>query len=143
MKFFTLIDESQVKHKILVVTLSEKEMGMVSGQCAKCIPSIATSSLIQLGHPYLIVDFGGPDAFKTAIQLDAVSEDGHKIGSELALGDVLTVILTSKPDAVTKSKDKVYMNVPLTDVLAFSILYTADMAANYQFYTMYKHPKSE
>ncbi len=54
--------------------------------------------------------------------LDKASEDGHKIGDELAVGDVLTVILTSKLKAVRISKDKVYMNVPLEEILAlFSV----------------------
>jgi hypothetical protein len=68
---------------------------------------------------------------------------GHKIGNELAVGDVLTVILTSKLKAVRISKDKVYMNVPLEEVLAFSFLYTADMAENYALFNMYKQPKGE
>ena len=56
--------------KFLSLPLSDTEMNEVSGQCAKCMPSISISSLIQLGHPYVIVDFGGADAWKTAIALD-------------------------------------------------------------------------
>ena len=141
MQFFTVTDQSNMKHKVLVLPLSETEMNEVSGQCAKCMPSISISSLVQMGHPYVIIDFGGGDAWKTAIALDEVSEDGHKIGDELAMGDILTVILTSKAKAVNISKDKVYMNVPLEDVLAFSFLYTADIAENYALYKMYKNPK--
>jgi len=97
-----------------------------------------------LGHPYVIVDFGGADAWKTAIALDEVSQDGHKIGDELALGDVLTVILTSKSIAANISKNKVFMDVPLEEVLVFSFLYTADMAQNYTIYSMYKQqPKAQ
>lgn len=141
MQFFTLKDESNIKHKVLLLPLSDTEMNEVSGQCAKCMPSIAISSLIQLGHPYVIVDFGGADAWKTAIALDEVSEDGHKVGDELAMGDVLTVILTSKSKAANISKDKVYMKVPLEEVLVFSFLYTADMAQNYAVYKMYQQSK--
>jgi hypothetical protein len=35
------------------------------------------------------------------------------------------------------------MNVPLEEVLAFSFLYTADMAENYALFKMYKQPKGE
>ena len=108
---------------------------------AKCMPSISISSLVQNGHPYVIVDFGAGGAWKTAIALDEASEDGHKVGDELAIGDVLTVILTSKSKAVNISKEKVYMNVPLEEVLAFSFLYTADMAENYALFKMYQAAK--
>ena len=142
MQFFTVTDESEVKHKILLMPLSTTEMNEVSGQCAKCMPSIAISSLVQMGHPYVIVDFGG-DAWKTAIALDEESEDGHKIGDELAMGDTLTVILTSKAKAVKVSKEKVYVNVPLEEIIAFTFLYTADMAENYALFNMYQQPKGE
>jgi hypothetical protein len=143
MQFFTLTDESNVKHKVLIVPLNDKEMNELAGQCEKCMPSISISSLVQNGHPYVIVDFGGDGAWKTAIPLDEASEDGHKIGDELAVGDVLTVILTSEPQAVKISKDKVYMNVPLEEILAFSFLYTADIAENYALFNMYNQPKGE
>ena len=140
MNFFTVTDEDSVKHNILVLPLSETEYNDLAGQCEKCMPSLVISSLIRNGHPYVVADFGG---WKTAIPLDEASEDGHKIGDELAIGDVLTVILTSNPEAVRISRDKAYMNVPLEQVLAFSFLYTADIAENYGIYKIYKHPKSE
>jgi hypothetical protein len=143
MQFFTVTDKSDIKHKVLVLPLSETEMNEVSGQCAKCMPSISISSLVQMGHPYVIIDFGGGDAWKTAIALDEASEDGHKVGDELDVGDTLTVILTSKSKAVNVSKDKVYMNVPLEEILAFSFLYRADMPENYALFNMYKEPKAE
>ena len=143
MQFFTVTDESNIKHKVLLVPLSETEMKELAGQCTQCMPSISISSLVQSGHPYVIVDFGAGGSWKTAIALDEVSEDGDKVGDELAVGDVLTVILTSKTRAVNVSKDKVYMNVPLEEVLAFSFLYTADMAENYALFKMFKQPKGE
>jgi hypothetical protein len=143
MQFLTVTDNSNVKHKILVISLSDKEMNELVGQCEKCIPSISISALIQNGHPYVIVDFGAGGSWKTVIPLDQASEDGHKIGDELTVGDVLTVVLTAKSQAVKISKDKVYMNVPLENVLAFSFLYTADIAENYALFKMYKQPKGE
>ena len=142
MQFFTIADESKIKHKIQVIPLSDTEMNEVSGQCAKCMPSIAISSLIQLGHPYVVVDFGG-DAWKTAVALDEKSQDGHNIGDELKLGDVLTVILTSKSNAANISTEKVTMNLALEEVLVFSFLFTAEMTENYAFYKMYHQSKAE
>ena len=84
------------------------------------------------------------DTWKTAIALDEESEDGHKIGDELEIGDVLNVILTSDPQAATVlQRERVYMNVPLEAVLAFSFLYTADIAENYALFKMIKQPKGE
>ena len=117
-------------------------MTQLVGQCEKCMPSIYVSSIIQIGHPYLIVSFGG-DAWKTGIALDEESEDGHRIGDELELGDILNVILTSDAKALSASKERVYMNVPLESVLAFSVLYTADVAENYALFKMIKQPKAE
>ncbi|HLN89636.1 MAG TPA: hypothetical protein VK253_06185 [Candidatus Binatia bacterium] len=142
MKFFTVTDQSNVKHKVLVVPLSQKEMNQLSGQCEKCMPSISVSSMIQIGHPYLIVSFGG-DAWKTAIALDEESEDGHRIGDELELGDIMNVILTSDAKAINVSKGRAYLNVPLESVLAFSVIYTADIAENYALFKMIKQPKGE
>jgi hypothetical protein len=90
----------------------------------------------------LVVSFGG-DAWKTAIALDKESDDGHRVGDELEVGDVLNVILTSEPKALSVSKERVYMNVPLEAVLAFSILCTADIAENYALFKMIKQPKGE
>ena len=143
MKFFTVVDESNVQHKVLVVPLSDAEMNELMAQCKECMPSISVSSMVQRGHPYVIVDFGAGGSYKTALALDEKSEDGDKVGDELALGDLLTVILTSNAKAVKVSRDKVYMNVPLQEVLAFSFLYTAEMAENYALFKMYKQPKGE
>ena len=85
MQFFTVNDESNIKHKVLVVPLSDTEMNELAGQCKDCMPSISVSTLVQNGHPYVIVDFGVGVSWKTAVLLDKASEDGHKIGDELAL----------------------------------------------------------
>ena len=143
MQFFTVTDQLSVKHKVLVVPLNQTEMTQLVGQCRKCMPSISISSIVQMGHPYLIVDFGGSDAWKTGIALDEESEDGHRIGDELEMGDILNIILTSDAKALSASKERVYMNVPLEAVLAFSVIYTADIAENYALFNMIKQPKSE
>ena len=91
MQFFTVTDQVSIKHKILIVPLNQKEMSQLVGQCEKCMPSIAVSSIVQVGHPYVVVDFSG-GTWKTAIPLDEESEDGHKVGDELEMGDVLNVI---------------------------------------------------
>jgi hypothetical protein len=143
MQFLAVTDRSNIKHKVLVVPLSEAGMNELMAQCKECMPSISVSSMVQMGHPYVIVDFGHGGSYKTAIALDQESEDGDKVGDELAVGDILTVILTANDKALKVSKDKVYMNVSLEQILAFSFLYTADMAENYILFKMYKQPKGE
>jgi hypothetical protein len=142
MQFFTVTDQDSVKHKVLVIPLSDKEMNALVGQCEKYIPSISISSIVQIGHPYVIVDFSG-GTWKTVIALDEESLDGHRVGDELEVGDILNVILTSDAQALRVSKERVYMNVPLESVLAFSIIYTADIAENYALFNMIKQPKGE
>jgi hypothetical protein len=142
MQFFTVTDQSNIKHKVLVVPLSQTEMNQLVGKCEKCMPSISISSIIQIGHVYVIIDFGGA-TWKTAIALDEESEDGHPIGDELAVGDVLNVILTPDTQAIKVSGSKAYMNVPLESIFAISFLYTADIAENYALFKMFKLPKAE
>ncbi|MCW3998862.1 MAG: hypothetical protein NWE93_01325 [Candidatus Bathyarchaeota archaeon] len=142
MQFFTVTDQSSIKHKVLVVPLSQTEMNELAGQCQQCMPSISVSSLLQLGRPYVIIDFG-PNAWKTAIPLDEQTTDGHPVGDELEIGDILNVVLTSEKNALQPQGDKVYMNVPLEAVLAFSILYSADMAENYALFKMMHQPKAQ
>lgn len=142
MRFFTVTDQNSVVHKILVIPLNETEFTEVSGQCAKCMPSISVSSLIQMGHPYIIVDFGEA-AWKTAIPLDEVSEDGHRVGDELEIGDVLTVFLTAEKNAMKASGGKIYTNAPLEAMLAFSVLYTAEMAENYRIFKLIEQSRAE
>lgn len=142
MQFFTVTDQDSVKHKILVIPLDQTELNEVVGQCDKCMPTITISSLIQMGHAYVIIDFGA-DSWKTAIPLDQESEDGHPVGDELEIGDVLTVFLVADKNAMRISGEKVYMNVPLQATIAFSVLYTAEMAENYAVYKMVQQPKAE
>jgi hypothetical protein len=142
MRFFTVTDQSSIKHKVLIIPLNDTEFSEVVGQCQKCMPSISVSSLIQLGHPYIIVDFGDA-SWKTAIPLDKKSEEGHRVGDELEIGDVLTVFLTSDKNTMKASGDKVYMNAPIEALLAFSVLYTVEMAENYAVFNLIEQPKAE
>ena len=68
--------------------------------------------------------------------LDEESEDDHRIGHELELGEVLNIILTSDAKDLSASKERIYMNVPLEAVLAFSVIYTADIAENFALFNM-------
>ncbi len=80
---------------------------------------------------------------KTAIALDEESEDGHRIGDELELRDILKVILTVDAQALSAAKERVYMNVPIESILAFSVLYTAEISENYSLFKLIKQPKGE
>lgn len=60
---------------------------------------------------------------------------------ELDGGIVFNIILTSEPQALNASKERAYMNVPLEAVLAFNLLYTADIAETYALFKVIKQPK--
>ena len=117
-------------------------MKQLLGQCEKCIPSIYISSIIQMGHPYVVVDFSG-GTWKTAIALDEKVHDDHLIGDEIEMGDVVDVVLTSEADALMVEGGKVYLNVPIESIFSFSFLYTAEIAENYALYKMIKQPKEK
>lgn len=53
------------------------------------------------------------------------------------------MILTSDAHALSVSKERIYTNVPLESPLAFSVLYTADIAENYALFKMIKTSKGE
>jgi hypothetical protein len=140
MNFFSLTNQQGTTYKTLVIQLKQDEYDDLVGKCEQCMPTLTFSSLIRGGHVYVVADFGG---WKTAIPLDEESEDGHKVGDELGIGDILTVILTSKQEAISISEDRAYLNVPFDQIVAFSFLYTADIAQNYAIFNMHKQPKAE
>ncbi len=142
MQFFRVTDQSKIKHKLLVIQVSPMEMKQLLGQCEKCLPSIYVSSIIQIGHPYVVVDFSS-GTWKTAIALDEKVHDEHMLGDELEMGDVIDVILTSEIDALMVEGEKAYLNVPLENILSFNFLYTAEIAENYALYKMIKQPKEK
>ena len=60
---------------------------------------------------------------------------------ELDVDIVLNIILTSEPQALNASKEGAYMNVPLEAVLAFSVLYAAEISETYALFKVIKQPK--
>ncbi len=142
MQFFRVTDQSKIKHKVLAIQLSPTEMKQLLGQCEKCMPSIYVSSIIQIGHPYVVIDFSS-GTWKTAIALDEKVHSDHALGDELEIGDVVNVFLTSDKQALISDGSKAYLDVPLENVLAFSFIYTADIADNYALFKMMKQPKEK
>ncbi len=138
MLFSTFIDKSNVKHNYLVIPLSDKEFSELVGLCEKCIPSISVSALIHRGHPYVVANFDG-GAWKTAWSLDETARDREKLGDKLSVGDVITVILTAKPqDKVIKVlKEKVDFIAPLEEVLAFSFTYNKEIKELFDLHSIY------
>ena len=59
------------------------------------------------------------------------------------MGDILNIILTSYSKATSASKEGVYINVPLEAGLAFSIIFTTEIAENYALFNMTKQLKGE
>jgi hypothetical protein len=67
----------------------------------------------------------------------------HRSGDELVVGAILNVDFNAESNALRVSGEKVYMNVPVESVLAFSFLYDAEIAENYSLFRMMKQPNAE
>ncbi len=61
----------------------------------------------------------------------------------MELRDILKVILTVDAQALSAAKERVYMNVPVESILAFSVLYTTEISENYSLFKLIKQPKGE
>lgn len=136
MQFFYMLDEfTGIEHNYLILPLEKKQFERMRELCEEHIPSISCSAVIRKGHPHIAVDFGL--YFKSSIPLDEVFSSGEKLGDKLKVGDLLTVILTDRPQeqVITLTKNKASFNVPLEELLAFSFKYTEEMD---EIYTLYK-----
>lgn len=106
------------------------------------VASVSCSAMIRKGHPYVIVDYGLM-GFKSTFRLDEVFVSGERLGDKLKVGDVLTVILTAKPqdEVYTISRKKATFNASLDEIIAFSFSYTPEMEEIYAFYNLYQRIK--
>jgi hypothetical protein len=134
MQFFHLRDdESKEWHNYLVVSLSKEEFAAVQTQFKSQIPKFSAWAMILKGKPYIVFEYGG------TICLSEAFGSGETLGDKLAVGDVLTVVLTDKPQdqLFVFSERNLTVNFSLGDVIVYPFTYTKEMGQIYDFYKHY------
>lgn len=137
MQFFQTRDnDSKVWHNYLVIQVSKQGYlslkATITQSPATCWP------LIQNGKPTLVFGYGA------TINLSEEFGSGETLGDKLHVGDIVTVILTDKPQEglLTQKDTGLTINVALEEVTVYLFTYTQEMAQLYQFYTGYIHQKA-
>jgi hypothetical protein len=144
MQFFYMTDQfTGIEHTYLILPLTEKQFESMKKVSDEIIPLVTCSAMIRKGHPCIVFDYGIMGDVKSTLPLDEVFESGERLGDKFKVVDVLTVILTAKPQdkVITSSKEKVTFNVSLDEIIAFSFSYTLEMEEIYAFYNLFQRVK--
>ena len=135
MQFFHMRDdETKVWHNYLVIQVPTQEYNHLK---AKVTQSVACWPVIQNGKITLVFGFGA------TINLSEAFGSGETLGEKLHPGDIVTVILTDKPqEQLFQIKDGVpNLNFNLADVIAFPFTYTKEMEEAYDVYVSFTRIK--
>lgn len=146
MQFAHIIDEfTGIQHNYLILPLEKEQFESTKKLFEKYIPAISCSAVLRNGHPYIIIDYGFGGHFKSTIPLDETFYSGENLGDKFDIGEVVTIILTDRPQdkVITLSKKGVSFEVPLEELIAFSLTYTEEMAEIYTFYKLVQQIKSK
>lgn len=128
MQFFHMRDdENKNWHNYLIIQVPTQEYNSLK---AKITQSVACWPVIQNGKLTLVFGFGA------IINLSEAFGSGETLGEKLHSGDVVTVILTDKPqDQLFLIKDGVLsLNFNIADVIAYPFTYTKEMVETYEVY---------
>lgn len=131
MQFFQLRDsESKVWHNYLIIQVPTPEYNSLK---AKVTQSIAPWPVIQNGRPTIVFGYGA------MINLSEAFGSGETLGEKLHAGDIVTVILTDKPqDQLFQNKEgTATLNFNLSDVTIHPFTFTKEMEQTYEFYSNY------
>jgi hypothetical protein len=128
MQFFHMRDdETKTWHNYLVIEVPTHEYNHLK---AKVTQSVACWPVIQNGRITLVFGFGA------TINLNEVFGSGETLGEKIHSGDIVTVILTDKPqEQLFSMKDGILnLNFNLSDVVAFPFTYSKEMEEAYEVY---------
>ncbi len=131
MQFFCLRDEeSRSWRNYLVVQLGKEEFSSLKTRFNTQVPKLGSWAIIRNGKPFIVSEYGG------AICLNEAFGSGETLGDKLAVGDILTVILTDKPQnqLFASSGGSLKLNFSLDDVIVYPVTYTKEMEQIYDFY---------
>jgi hypothetical protein len=142
LQFLTVPDRSTgAYHYYIVDQIEEQLFQHLKELWERQIPVVSGSAVIRKGCPIISIDYGIP-YLTSAIPLDEVFESGDRLGDKLTVGDIIVVVLTdhAQDKVVTYSKKKVRLEVPIEDILVFSLRYTEEMSEIYSFFRIVQPP---
>lgn len=126
-------DESKNWQNNLVMQVSKEEYSSLKTKFDSEVPKLACWAVIRNGNPYIVFEYGG------SIRLSEEFGSGETLGDKLGVGDIVTVILTDKPQdqLFVLSEGSLKINFNLEDVIAYPFTYTKEMEQAYEFYSHY------
>ena len=130
MQFFHIRDdETKSWHNYLVVPLSKEGFSALRTQFESHVPNFSCWALLKKGQPYIVFDYGG------AVCLSEAFGSGETLGDKLAAGDVVTVVLTDKPQEqlFVFSEGNLTLNFSLDEVIVYPFTYNKEMETTYVF----------
>lgn len=138
MQFFHLReDETKTWRNYLVIQTKPEDFAALKTRFETQPPKLGCWAMIRNGNPYLVFDYGG------TISLSETFGSGETLGDKLEVGDVVTVILTDKPQdqLFTITNNALALNFDLSEVIAYSFAYTKELEHIYEFYRHYSKLK--
>jgi hypothetical protein len=134
MQFFHMRDdETKSWHYYLVVPIGKAEFDALRTRFDSQVPKFSCWAMIKKGRPFVVFDYGGSICFSEAFG------SGETLGDKLVAGDILTVILTDKPQdqLFLFSEGRLALNFNLDEVIVYPVTYTKEMEEIYEFYKHY------
>ncbi|MCW4023585.1 MAG: hypothetical protein NWF01_00930 [Candidatus Bathyarchaeota archaeon] len=138
MQFFHIRnDDSKNWYNYLVVQLGKEEFSALKAKQNMQAADFASCAVIRDGAPFVVFGYGG------GICLSEAFESGQTLADKLMAGDVVTVILTDKPqeELFVFSGHSLSLNFNLEEVVVHSFTYSKEMEQIYEFYKHYTKVK--
>jgi hypothetical protein len=101
------------------------------------VPKLSCQAIIHNGNPYVVFEYGA------SICLSEAFGSGETLGEKLVAGDIVTIILTDKPQdqLFSSSSVNLALNFNLNEVIIYPFTYTKEMEQIYDFYRQYVNLK--
>jgi hypothetical protein len=136
MQFFQMRDsENKTWHNYLIIQVSKEGYLSLKAQVSQA--SVNCWPVIQNGKPTVVFGYGAN------INLSETFGSGESLGDKLHPGDIVTVILTDKPQAqlFTKKDTGLGLNFALEEVTIHPFTYTKEMEQIYEIYQSFTNLK--
>ena len=136
MQFFHMRDdETKTWHNYLIIQVPTQEYGNLKSKVNQA--SVGCWPVIQNGKPTIVFGYGA------TINLSEAFGSGETLGEKLQPGDIVTVILTDKPQdqLFVLTDNKLTLNFALEEVTVYPFTYTKEMEQIYDFYAHYANIK--